>query len=126
MHAKGVILSEFRNKRQYFLAFAGAPLPTPYAHDLSPDHSVCLHVAEMGVPLVIDNAYVHPLLHGHKAVSELGVGSYFGVPVKLGEQTLVLCAFDDRKHIWDEDDRDHILGLARQLEADYSAGLPLH
>jgi GAF domain-containing protein len=99
------------------LAHSGGALPAEYSSRLPLSHSICRHVGEMRFPLVVDDAYNHPLLHDAPAVNELGVAAYLGVPVETdpSEPVHVLCAYHNRQWHWSEQALELVFDAARAV-----------
>ena len=91
--------------RQLVLAYAGRPLPNCNSGPTTLDYSICQHSVAMDFPLVIDDAYSHPLMRGNRAVSEIGIGAYIGVPmhVQRGKATGAICAIELHQRRWTDD-----------------------
>ena len=81
------------------------------------DHSICWQVAQMGVPLIVEDAYSHPLLMNHPAVTELGIAAYLGLPVPQGTDgaLLVLCAAEKHRRYWSRTDIATLRDAAAQV-----------
>jgi GAF domain-containing protein len=64
--------------------------------------SVSKFVAVTGLPFIVDDVRMHPLLTRHPAVLAGEVGAYAGMPlIAPGGFTVgVLCAWDVRPHVW--------------------------
>ena len=86
-------------------------------------HSLCRHVVASGVPLVVDDARLEPLVSDNGAVRDLGVVAYAGMPLTSGDGLTLgsFCAIDRRPRHWSEDD----LSLLEDLAASASAELRL-
>ena len=88
---------------QIMLAQAGHKLAQLQNRRLPSELSICHFVAEMKHPLWVDNAHSHPLLTHHKAVTDLGVAAYLGVPVIPPDRPdicAVLCLLDIHQRTW--------------------------
>jgi DNA-binding transcriptional MerR regulator len=70
----------------------GTPLP----------HSICQHAVLSRMPLVIEDARVHPVVRDLPATRDLGVVGYLGVPLmsSSGKARGTLCAIDSRPRVW--------------------------
>lgn len=81
----------------------GEPWATSRGTPLS--HSFCRHVLG-GRPLVVEDATVDPVVRHNPAIQELGVVSYAGVPLRVGDSGIVgaLCAIDHRPRSWSTHD----------------------
>ena len=67
--------------RQVFKGMLGLAEPWASRRQTPLSHSFCLHVAETGRPLIVDDARDNPLVCDNPAISELGVVAYLGVPL---------------------------------------------
>ena len=70
----------------------GMPLP----------HSICQHAVLSRLPLVIEDARVHPVTRELPATRDLGVAGYLGVPLlnASGKAKGTLCAIDSKPRVW--------------------------
>src|SRR5689334_1638201 len=67
--------------RQVFPGTAGLPEPWASTRATPLTHSFCQHVVTSAEPLVVPDAGEHPLLRDNRAVHELGVVAYAGMPL---------------------------------------------
>ena len=76
-------------------------------------HSFCQHVVTSGEPLRVDDARGHPIVGTNRAVGELGVVAYLGVPLTTPQGHVLgsLCAIDAKVRPW----RRHDVRLMRDL-----------
>ena len=105
---------------ELILGEAGHVLPPEFADELPLEYSICTHVAQMNHPLVVDDAFVHPLLTRHPATEKLGVAAYIGVPVMTvseGQHTMVLCALEIKPHRWSAQDLKVLQAGAARIRA---------
>jgi PAS domain S-box-containing protein len=102
--------------RQLTGSIAGAPDPG----ELELDASICQHVVRSDDVLSVDDARAHPLLRDNRAVTELGVVAYLGVPVHTpdGQPVGALCAIDAAPRVWTGEDREALGELATLLESE--------
>ena len=79
--------------------------------------SLCQHAVTTRLPLVIDDAAKHPLVHDCAAVTDLGVGAYLGVPLVdgAGEVLGAFCVIARTPRIWTEDDIEVMQSLASMV-----------
>lgn len=65
-------------------------------------HSLCKHVVAMGRPLVVRDAWNHPLVRNSQALRESGVVAYIGEPLhdEAGTPVGSFCVFDDTARQW--------------------------
>lgn len=71
------------------------------------------------LPLVIEDARIHPLVRDNGAVSDLGVVAYVGVPIILSDEHALgsLCAIDTTPRVWTADEIASLQDLAVMLVA---------
>lgn len=99
--------------RQYFKSQVGLGEPWAQQRETPLSHSFCKHVVATGKPLVVTDARSHPLLRENKAISELGVVAYAGIPLETSEgQTLgSFCAIDREPRVWTQEEIDILRDL---------------
>lgn len=83
-----VVLSLLTTHCQEVVSSVG--LPDPYAAEraIPLTHSICQYVVSSGAPLAIKDARRHPWIRSNRAVHELGVVTYAGVPVVVEGQAV--------------------------------------
>ena len=93
-------------ERQFFKADFQLPEPWSTWRETPISHSFCAHVAEMGAPLMIENARTHPLVSKNPGIIDLGVSSYIGHPIHRpdGISTGAVCALQRSPRSWSEND----------------------
>ena len=113
-----VLITEMLPDRHVVHGYCGPRLPERLRHELPIGYPVCEHTVEMGFPLIVDDAFNHPLLRGNPAVSELGIGSYAGAPVfrRNGRAAGTVCAMLPHIHRWNPEQIESILTASRQAE----------
>lgn len=97
--AEVALLTALDAERQYFLSQHGLERDLP---GTPLEQSLCRFVVERDAPLVVHDAAAHKLLSGHPAVTDLGVASYAGVPVRSpsGPTLGALCVLGHMPRIW--------------------------
>lgn len=108
-----VVLSLVSEQRQEVVS--GVGLPAPYATDrvIPPTHSICRYTVAGEAPLVIKDARRHPWVRANRAVHELGVVSYAGIPLVVEGQTVgSLCAIGYTPHTWTQEELHTLHGVA--------------
>ncbi|MCW3041812.1 MAG: diguanylate cyclase/phosphodiesterase [Solirubrobacterales bacterium] len=97
------LLSVLDTRRQHFLSQRGLA-PAMTGTPLS--QSLCRIVVERDAPLVVHDATEHRLLAAHPAVTELGVASYAGVPVRSPDGPVLgaLCVLGRSPRTWSAQD----------------------
>ncbi|WP_298835734.1 GAF domain-containing protein [uncultured Roseobacter sp.] len=116
--AGSVLITETLEDRHVVHAHRGPRLPEHLRHELPIGYPVCEHTVAMGFPLVVDDAFNHPLLRGNPAVSELGIGSYAGAPMfrENGEAAGTVCAMLPHIHRWRPEQIEAILTATKTAE----------
>lgn len=88
--------------RQFFASCVGLPEPWASARATSLSHSLCQHTMVAGAPLVIPDARAHPLVRENRAIPDLGVVAYLGIPLvtRDGHPLGAFCVIDHRPRAW--------------------------
>ena len=91
-------------------------LPEPWASTRSTPltHSFCQYVVASAEPLIVTDAREHPLLRDNRAVHDLGVVAYAGMPLTDENGTVLgsLCAIDTVPREWTDDELTALSDLA--------------
>ncbi|MEL7154715.1 MAG: GAF domain-containing protein, partial [Pseudomonadota bacterium] len=79
-------------------------------------YSICQHVVAMGRPLVVSDAFAHPLVRDNPMVRERNITSYMGEPLHgaNGRAIGTLCAMDLRARDWTDTQRS-MLSIAAMI-----------
>jgi diguanylate cyclase (GGDEF)-like protein len=95
-----------------------SPDPLPESTPLS--HSFCKHVAADDAPLVVTDARLDPILESNRAVEDLSVISYLGVPVHdpAGRAIGALCAIDSVPRAWSDEDVEALTDLSAAVSTE--------
>lgn len=99
------LLSLVTDDRQFFKSQCG--LPDPSLRETPLSHSFCQHVVTSDKPLRVVDARDTPLVADNRAVTELGVISYLGVPVHARDSNEVLgslCVINTTSREWTDAD----------------------
>jgi GAF domain-containing protein len=80
-------------------------------------HSFCQHAVATREPLVVSDAREHPVLRTNRAIEDLGVVSYAGVPLidPEGHALGTLCVADGRPRTWSAEDLETLSDLASSV-----------
>jgi diguanylate cyclase (GGDEF)-like protein/PAS domain S-box-containing protein len=97
-----VLVSLLNSQWEYFPGYAGPAGPLADSRKLPLTHSICLHVVDRQGPLVVSDTRLDPLVADNRAVADLGVIAYLGMPlIDLDDQYLgALCAVDLEPRAW--------------------------
>lgn len=102
LDAPVALLSFVAADRQFFASSWG--LPEPWASDRGTDllHSFCQHVVVSNQPLLVTDARKHPLVQGNRAIEDLDVIAYVGVPMNDSEGNTLgsFCVIDHEPRQW--------------------------
>ena len=108
------LVSLVQPDRQVFPGMAGLPEPWASTRSTPLTHSFCQHVVTSAEPLIVPDAREHPLLRDNRAVLDLGVVAYAGMPLtdETGKVLGSLCAIDIRPRQWTDDELTALRDLA--------------
>lgn len=97
-----VSIIDVENDRQFFKSQFGLvePLATDRQTPLS--HSFCQHVVRNNEALVVNNALQNPLVKDNKAIKDLGVNAYLGLPIYAPDNKPIgaLCVIESEPRVW--------------------------
>lgn len=113
------LVSLVDSHRQFFKSQVGLGDPWATQRETPLTHSFCQWVVAGHEELVIGDARTHPVLSNNRALADLGVIAYAGVPITAtnGESIGSLCAIDNEPHEWSGADIDLLRGLGQVAEA---------
>lgn len=118
LSAPVVFLSVVDDEQQCFPTHQGLP-PDVGARGSTPlDQSMCRFVVSSGLPLVVDDTAADEQFVRHPARTELGIGSYLGVPVRdfRGNVLGSFCVADSGPRNWSADDEAVLSDIAASVE----------
>jgi PAS domain S-box-containing protein len=100
--------------RQFFKSCIGLPEPWASIRETPLSHSFCQYTVMTGEPLVVADAREHPELRYNRAVPDLGVIAYAGIPLltAAGDALGTFCVIDSTPRQWSESDLDTLRDLA--------------
>lgn len=88
-------------------------------------HSFCQWSVADRAPLIVQDSRTHPLLQHNRAVTELGVIAYAGLPVVVRDEPIgVVCAIDTRPRAWDVEDQEVLRELTELVAAEVELRRP--
>ena len=105
--------------RQYFLSQHGLNEPWVSRRETPLTHSFCQWVVSGNEPLVVNDARKHKILKTNKAVTEVGVMAYAGLPINAGDSQQIgsFCAIDTKPRSWNYNDLAILHDLAQLTES---------
>ncbi|SCL29586.1 Stage II sporulation protein E (SpoIIE) [Micromonospora nigra] len=88
--------------RQFFPGAVGLGEPWAACRETPLSHSFCQHVVDIGLPMVLPDARLHPPVRRNLAIPELGVVAYAGMPLTDLDGRVLgsLCAIDSQPRAW--------------------------
>lgn len=122
-----VLLSLVDKDRQFFKSQVGLPPEWAAKRETPLSHSFCQYVAASQEPLVVSDARQMPLVRENKAIADLGVIAYAGMPLTTpGGQTLgSFCAIDSRPREWTAEELETLRMIGEQAMAQINLRLEL-
>jgi PAS domain S-box-containing protein len=116
------LVSLVTDERQVFASQLGLPSPWARAGQTPLSHSFCQYVVDNDAPLVVTDARADERVHDNRAVDEIGVIAYAGMPIRMDGHTLgSFCAIDAEPRTWSATD----LALLEDLAAAASSEIAL-
>ena len=114
------LVSLVDDSRQFFKAQVGLGEPWASARQTPLSHSFCQHVVNESGPFLVEDAHTDTRVQGNRAIAELGVIAYAGVPlVDEGEHSLgALCVIDGQPRVWTEKEVRTLKTLAKAVMAE--------
>ncbi len=108
------LVSLVRPDEQVFPGMVGLPEPWASTRSTPLTHSFCQYVVASAEPLIVTDAREHPLLRDNRAVHDLGVVAYAGMPLTDENGTVLgsLCAIDTVPREWTDDELTALADLA--------------
>lgn len=113
------LVSVVDDERQYFPAITGLEGWAAEDRQTPLSHSFCQHVVSTGT-LVVQDTVLHPILAENRAVPDLQVRAYLGVPLvsATGQRLGAFCAIDGEPRAWTDDERTIMEDLAAAVSTD--------
>lgn len=101
-------------ERQFFVSCVGVGEPWRSERGTPLSHSFCQYVVSSEEALVVDDARGHPLVGDNRAITDLGVIAYAGMPLRTSNGVVLgsFCAIDHQPRHWTENDLDALRTLA--------------
>lgn len=115
------LVSLVDSERQFFKSAVGLPEPWNSCRETPLSHSFCQHVVNQNAVLRIVDARLDARVSENRAVPELGVIAYLGVPLHADGQVIgSLCAIDTKPRQWTVSDENSLRDLASIVENEIS------
>ncbi|BCM92301.1 sensor histidine kinase ResE [Abditibacteriota bacterium] len=112
-----VLVSLVDENRQFFKSQLGLPEPWATVRETPLSHSFCQHVVNTREPLIIDDARLNPLTKDNLAVTEVGILSYAGVPLRTSDNHILgsFCVINTQPHHWTDSEIQILEALAEMV-----------
>lgn len=100
--------------RQYFKSQVGLAEPWGSLFETPLDRSFCQYTLGSAEPMVVEDARLDPFLRENRAIEDLGVIAYLGMPLITddGHAIGTLCAIDHKPRQWTADEIGELQDLA--------------
>ncbi len=114
LHAPVALLTLVDGDRAFFKSSVGLPELWAKRREMPLAHSVCQYVVASNAPVVIDDARAHPLVTDNKAVADLKIVAYMGIPLTTSEEHTLgsFAVIDTVPRSWSPDDVTILKDLA--------------
>jgi CheY-like chemotaxis protein len=113
------LVSLVDDHRQFFKSHIGLPEPWATDRETPLTHSFCQWVVADHEDLIVSDAREHPALKHNRALHEIGVIAYAGVPLTTTAGLAIgsFCAIDTKPRAWSADDIRILKELASVADA---------
>ncbi|MCB0063397.1 MAG: PAS domain S-box protein [Caldilineaceae bacterium] len=120
LHVPVALVSLVTDERQFFKSSAGLAEPWATQRQTPLSHSFCQHVVTGDAPLCINNAHEDPLVADNRAITDLDVVAYLGVPLHTPEDEVIgsLCVIDAKPRQWSNEELTTLTDLAAIVESE--------
>ena len=119
LDAPVMLVSLVTGDRQVFISQLGLPQPWSEAGETALSHSFCQYVVDNDAPLVVTDAREDQTLKDNGAVSDIGVISYAGMPIRLDSGVYgSFCAIDGKPREWTRQELDILEDLAAAVASE--------
>jgi GAF domain-containing protein len=117
LNAPVALVSGVDQDRQFFKSCLGLPEPWASSRQSPLSHSFCQHAVARREPLVVNDAREVPELLENRAIQDMGVIAYLGIPLITREGYAVgtLCVIDHEPRAWTRDQVDLLKDLAASV-----------
>jgi GAF domain-containing protein len=117
LNAPVALVSGVEQDRQFFKSCLGLPEPWASSRQSPLSHSFCQHAVARREPLVVSDAREVPELLNNRAIQDMGVIAYLGIPLITREGYAVgtLCVIDHEPRAWTRDQVDLLKDLAASV-----------
>lgn len=119
------LISLVETDRQFFASAIGLAEPWASRRGTPLSHSFCQYVVESNAPLVVEDAPNHPLVCDNRAIQDLGVVAYAGMPLRTTQGHVLgsFCAIDNHPRPWSDEDLETLRDLSLAVAAEIELGM---
>lgn len=106
--------------RQFLKSCTGLPEPWASRRQTPLSYSFCKHALMSDQPLIIADTRRHPLVRDNRAVAEMGVTAYAGIPLVSADGHVLgtLCAIDTKPRAWTPSEVATLKAIAAEVTAE--------
>ena len=117
MNAPVALVSAVERDRQHFKSCLGLPEPWASRRQSPLSHSFCQHAVARREPLVVSDAREVAELLDNRAIQDMSVIAYLGIPLitREGHAVGTLCVIDHKPRVWTSDQVDLMKDLAKSV-----------
>jgi formate hydrogenlyase transcriptional activator len=117
LHVSASYVSLVDGDRQFFKSSIGLPEPWASSRQTPLTHSFCKHAVVSGEPFVVSDSREDPLVKDNRAVSELGIIAYAGIPLTTtdGHTLGAFCVTDSQPRQWKDEEVEVLRSLAASV-----------
>jgi PAS domain-containing protein len=120
------LLSLVDERRQFFKSTLGLSEPWASRRETPLTHSFCQYATRSRAPLIVDDARLHPLLRENRAIRDLNVIAYAGIPLIVEDEAIgALCVVDDVPRTWSKADVRLLSDLAESAVSEIELRIAL-
>ncbi len=120
------LLSLVDERRQFFKSTLGLSEPWASRRETPLTHSFCQYATRSRAPLIDDDARLHPLLRENRAIRDLNVIAYAGIPLIVEDEAIgALCVVDDVPRTWSKADVRLLSDLAESAVSEIELRIAL-
>lgn len=108
------LVSVVDRDRQFFKSEVGLPEPWASQRETPLTHSFCRYVVESGHALAVRDSARHPLVAENKAIEDLDVAAYLGLPLEDADGNVLgsFCVISNEPRDWTAGDREALAEIA--------------
>jgi diguanylate cyclase (GGDEF)-like protein/PAS domain S-box-containing protein len=126
LNAPVALVSLVDEERQFFKSALGLAEPWASRRETPLTHSFCQYVTRDRAALVVSDAREHAVLRDNRAIEDLGVIAYAGIPLIVANEAVgAFCVVDDKPRAWSTDEVALLTDLAGSVVSEIELRLAL-